>query len=280
MSGIWTVVRESPDYPESLRSIPSPPARLWVCGTLPPLEVVAVVGTRRPSAFGRRVADAVARTAVAAGLGVVAGLATGVDTVAHRAALDAGGRTWAVLGSGVDVPTPWSNRVLAAEIVETGGGLVAEVPPGTDRSARQLVARDRIQAGLSCAVVICQCEVGSGAMHTARFALVQRRPLVVARPAPSEAALPASSGNLALCDPAGCEPALLGATGRVAAALAGRRPMADVVVTARGELPGLWAGLAAARASPVTPARSPGCAPPSRSSPAAPARPRGEATQP
>lgn len=231
---------DAPGYPAGLRSIPSPPKTLWVRGTLPPAAAVAVVGTRHPSRFGRSVADAAARSAVAAGLAVISGLAAGIDTVAHESALAAGGLTWAVLGSGVDVPTPISNAALAEEIVARGGGLIAEVPLGTPVGRQQLVARDRIQSGLSLAVVICQCETSSGAMHTARFAVVQGRLLVVVRPRGPDGAVTACSGNVALADPNGCDPALLSATGRTAELLRARRPMADVVIDDREELAELF----------------------------------------
>ncbi len=209
-------------------------------GPLPPVAAVAIVGTRHPSRFGRSVADAAARSAVAAGLAVISGLAAGIDTVAHESALAAGGLTWAVLGSGVDVPTPISNAALAEEIVARGGGLIAEVPLGTPVGRQQLVARDRIQSGLSLAVVICQCETSSGAMHTARFAVVQGRLLVVVRPRGPDGAVTACSGNVALADPNGCDPALLSATGRTAELLRARRPMADVVIDDREELDELF----------------------------------------
>ncbi|MGO9965104.1 MAG: DNA-processing protein DprA [Acidimicrobiales bacterium] len=220
----------APGYPARLASIPSPPETLWVCGGLPPVAAVAIVGTRHPTRFGRRVAEAAAKSAVAAGLGVVSGLAAGVDTVVHESALAAGGATWAVLGSGVDVPTPLSNSALAEEIVACGGGLISEVPPGTPVSRHRLVARDRVQSGLSLAVVVCQCETSSGAMHTARFAVVQGRLLVVVRPQGRDAAVTASSGNVALADPGGCDPALFSATGEAAELIGARHPVADVVV--------------------------------------------------
>jgi DNA processing protein len=217
---------DEPGYPANLRSIPFPPKVLWVRGALPPVGAVAIVGTRHPTRFGRSVAHAAACSAVAAGLAVISGLAAGIDTVAHESALAAGGRTWAVLGSGVDVPTPVSNAVLAEEIVASGGGLLAEVPPGTPVGRRHLVARDRIQSGLSLAVVICQCEISSGAMHTARFAAIQGRLLVVVRPRGPGRAVTACTGNVALADPNGCDPALLSATGKTA----------DVVIDSRDEL--------------------------------------------
>lgn len=243
MTAVRIVGVDEDEYPAELAAISSPPARLWVRGSLPPPDVVAVVGARRPTGFGRRVAEAVARSAVEAGLGVVAGLATGVDTIAHRSTLDAGGQTWAVLGSGVDRPSPAANTVLADVIVRSGGGLIAEVPPGTARSARWLVARDRIQAGLSLAVIVCQCDMGSGAMHTARFALIQHRLLVVVRPHGRDAGVPASAGNLVLSDPEGCDPATLSARGEAAEMIRMRRPAADVVIDRREQLPELWSRL-------------------------------------
>jgi len=204
---------------------------------------VAIVGTRHPTSFGRAVAAAAARSAVAAGLAVISGLAAGIDTIAHATAMSAGGLTYAVIGSGVDVPTPRSNVSLAEEIVASGGGLIAEVPPGTPASRRQLVARDRIQSGLSLAVVVCQCETSSGAMHTARFAAVQGRLLAVVRPKGPASAVRACTGNLALVDPAGCDPALLSAAGATAEIIRNRRPMADVVIEDRAGFGELWARL-------------------------------------
>jgi DNA processing protein len=188
-------------------------------------------------------AEAAATSAVAAGLAVVSGLAAGIDTVAHTSALAAGGRTWAVLGCGVDNPTPTSNVLLAEEILASGGGLIAEVPPGTPVSRRNLVARDRIQSGLCLAVVICQCEISSGAMHTARFCLVQGRPLVVARPKWPDGSVTACGGILALADPDGCDPALLSATGKTAELIKNRRPVADIVVEDSDEFVEIWGRL-------------------------------------
>ncbi len=236
---------EAAAYPAALAAIPYPPKALWVCGTLPPCRAVAIVGTRRPTLFGRRVAELAAHGAAGAGFAVVSGLASGVDTVAHESALEAGSPTWAVLGSGVDVPTPTSNQALAEDILEAGGGLIAEVPPGTPVSRRQLVARDRIQSGLCLAVVICQCETSSGAMHTARFAVAQGRLLVVVRPNGRERDSSACSGNMALSDPDGCDPALLSATGRTAEMIRARRPVADVVIEKGDEFAGLWERLGA-----------------------------------
>ena len=232
-------------YPLRLASIASPPRRIWVSGTVPPPAAVAIVGTRWPTVSGRAVARAAAAGALAAGMAVISGLAAGIDTVAHETVLEKGGRTWAVIGSGVDRPTPVNNRGLAGEIVASGGGLIAEVPPGTPVSRPQLVARDRIQSALALAVVVCQCETSSGAMHTARFAVLQERILAVARPSGDEAAQRPWSGNLVLSDPGGCDPALVRANGGAAELIGSRRPMADVVFESPEELSGLWESLLA-----------------------------------
>ncbi len=228
------------DFPERLRTIPGPPAVLWVTGSLPAAPAVAVVGTRDPTPYGRDVARLVATEAVREGFGVVSGLALGIDTIAHEAALDAGGLTWAVLGCGVDVPSPAVNKELAERMVASGGGLLAEVPPGSSVSPQALVARDRLQSGLSAATVVAQSGIPSGTLHTARFTIEQGRVLAVARPPVNLQDEPASAGNLALTDPEGIDPAVLKATGPTARAIASRRPAADVVLNSRRDLPALW----------------------------------------
>lgn len=233
----------APDYPPALVSISSPPATIWYRGTLPPDGVVAIVGTRRPTDLGLRAATAAASSAVRAGLGVVSGLAIGVDTAAHASALSSGGRSWAVLGSGVDIPSPAANLVLASELLATGGGLLAEVAPGTRRSAKLLIARDRLQSGLALAVVVCQGEVGSGVMHTARFALLQGRRLAVVLPPERERHRPEWSGNMALCDPEGCDLDLLGIPRGARQVLEPRRPLADVVIETSAQFSELWAAM-------------------------------------
>lgn len=239
-AGVRAVGFFDPDFPVKLREIPSPPAVLWVAGTLPSGPAVAVVGTRHPTGYGVGVARLIAESAVERGVGVVSGLALGIDTIAHEAALSAGGKTWAVLGGGVDVPTPESNIDLAGRIVEGGGGLIAEVPPGTPTSSHALVARDRLQSALSRAVVIAQSGVPSGTLHTARFAIDQGRLLAVAKPPASLAHESESAGNLALTDIHGCDPAILKASGPLARRIAGLRPVAGLVLGSRDDLPALW----------------------------------------
>jgi DNA processing protein len=187
-------------FPGRLRHIPSPPAVLWVRGNLPNPEApaIAVVGTREPTAWGVRTAERSVEALQGTDAVIVSGLALGVDGVAHRRALDVGLPTVAVLGSGVDVPTPAAHRDLARQILHDGGALVSEVPLGTTPSARTLVARNRLQSGFADAVVVAQCGLGSGTLHTARFCLLQGRILIVPEPTGAFASEPQCGGNIAL----------------------------------------------------------------------------------
>jgi len=176
--GLRAVTTLDEGYPGLLRQIPDPPPVLYVRGRLAAVDAVAValVGTRRASPYGRAVAERLARDLVAAGITVVSGLAKGVDTVAHRAAVDAGGRTIAVMGNGLDQVYPPENEPLARRIVERdAGALVSEFAPGTPPDAVNFPRRNRIIAGLCPATVIVEAGVRSGALITADFALEQGR---------------------------------------------------------------------------------------------------------
>jgi DNA processing protein len=229
-------------YPAALAALRRPPPELWIRGNDPPPECIAVVGTRRPDRAGRALAGAIGAAVARHGYGVVAGLAPGIDCAAHRGALDAGGGTWAVVGSGVDLAVGPGDPDLVGDMLAAGGGIVAEVPAGTPSSPRTLVARDRIQSGLSRATVVVQTDVASGTMHTARFTIDQGRLLAVLAPPPSPRP-GVWSGNAALTAATGCDPAVLHAKGGVAALVARRRPAADVVLPADGDLGALWAAL-------------------------------------
>lgn len=232
-----------PDYPVALRKLRDAPAVVWYRGTLPSSRCVAIVGSRRALPWGEGVARQAARTAIERRFDVVSGLALGIDTVAHQAALDAGGRTWAVLGGGVDKPQPAANRRLAEAILNAGGGLLAEVPPGYPPSRHSLVARNRLQAALSVAVLVAQTGIPGGTLHTARFALEQGCLLIVASPTQGLAQSDAFAGNAALAASSGCDPAALGATGRLAETIRRRAPAADVVLHRADDLAGVWAQL-------------------------------------
>lgn len=165
-----------PDYPRLLREIPAPPPVIYVRGRLLPEDELAigVVGTRQVSAYGRHVTERLAGDLAAQRVTIVSGLARGVDTHAHTAALDAGGRTIAVLGCGPDLVYPPDNARLAARIVEQGA-IVTEFPPGTQPDAGNFPARNRIISGMSLAVLVTEAPEASGALITARFAAEQGR---------------------------------------------------------------------------------------------------------
>jgi DNA processing protein len=132
---------------------------------------VAIVGSRKVSAYGREVTKRLATELVEQGIVIISGLAFGVDSIAHQAALDAGGRTIAVLPSPLESIYPASHRQLAKHIVERGGALVTEYPAGTQTFPGNFVARNRIIAGLADATLITEAALKSGSLHTARFAL-------------------------------------------------------------------------------------------------------------
>ncbi|MGY1519209.1 DNA-processing protein DprA [Luteimonas sp. A482] len=160
-----------PDYPALLRRISSPPLALFVAGDADLLwhPAIAVVGTRAPTAGGRDHAREFSRAFVRAGLAVCSGLAAGIDTAAHEAALEADGITVAVLGSGIDVPYPRSNAGLHRAIA-TCGAVVSEHPPGTGARSEHFPARNRIIAGLSLGTLVVEAAHRSGALITARLA--------------------------------------------------------------------------------------------------------------
>ncbi len=214
-------------FPARLRTIASPPAVLWVRGTLPDNDApaIAVVGTRDPTAWGVRTAEGTVEALEGTKSIIVSGLARGVDGIAHRRALSIGLLTTAILGSGVDTPTPREHVKLADEIIAAGGAVLAEVPPGTSPSAHTLVARNRLQAGMSDAVVVAQCGLGSGTLHTARFAMLQGRVLIVPEPTGAFADESQSAGNLALI--MGTDPATVKASPSDAKRLAERTRFAD-----------------------------------------------------
>lgn len=164
------------DYPAALAHIPDPPPVLYVRGTLEPADAnaVAVVGSRKCSAYGRRAAEHLAAGLVQAGFTVVSGLARGIDGVAHRAALQAGGRTVAVLAGGLSRIYPPEHKDLAEEVTRSGA-LLAEACMTQEPLPAMFPARNRIISGLSRAVVLVEADEKSGALITARLAAEQGR---------------------------------------------------------------------------------------------------------
>ncbi len=188
MDGIAVIALGEVGYPELLARIPDAPARLYIRGDVSALArapAIAIVGTRAMTRYGESVTRLLVSPLAAAGAVIVSGLALGIDAVAHRAALDAGGITVAVLGSGVDKDSigPRLNANLAERIVKFGGALVSEYPPGTGGQAYHFPQRNRIIAGLTRATVVIEAPEKSGALITARQALDCNRD-VMAVPGP------------------------------------------------------------------------------------------------
>jgi DNA processing protein len=184
-AGVSVITYFDDAYPPLLRRISDPPPVLYVHGDLGAVgdqRAVAVVGTREPSQFGVSAADHLTTTLARNGWVIVSGLAKGIDTTAHRAALAAGGRTIAILGNGLDRVYPSENTALAEAIVANGGAVMSELPFGAPPVARNLIQRDRLQSGMSGAIVIAQTGVKGGTLHTARFAAEQRRRIFCPEP--------------------------------------------------------------------------------------------------
>jgi DNA processing protein len=193
--GISTLTLLDADYPANLRQVADPPPVLFVRGhvTEHDTRAVALVGTRRATTYGRAVADRLGRELAAAGVTVVSGLAKGVDTVAHHAAIQAGGRTIAVLGNGLDQVYPAENAGLTRQIVDQDqGAVVSEFAPGIPPDAVNFPRRNRIISGLSLATVIVEAGEKSGALITADFALEQGRDVLAV---PGSIMSPTSAGT-------------------------------------------------------------------------------------
>ncbi len=172
---------QSNDFPGVLRHIPQPPKQLYVRGSPEALSaktMVAVVGSRKITPYGREVTQKFISDLAAYDISVVSGLAFGVDITAHKTALAEGMPTIAVLPCGLDKIYPAAHRNIAKDIIAAGGALVSEYEPGTPPLRQNFVERNRIVSGLSDAVLITEAAKKSGTLHTARFALDQGKPLL------------------------------------------------------------------------------------------------------
>jgi DNA processing protein len=190
--GVDILIRSSPDYPRPLAEICDPPALLFVHGMIQPTDAmaIAVVGARHATHYGKTQAERLAGGLARAGFTVISGLARGIDAAGHRGALSAGGRTLAVLGSGVLNIYPPEHQELAAE-VRAHGAVISEAPPQSSPLSGAFPQRNRIISGLSLGVVVVEASVRSGALITARHAMEQGRE-VFAVPGPVDS--PSSQG--------------------------------------------------------------------------------------
>jgi len=176
--GISTVTIKDKEYPLLLKNIFNPPPLLYYRGTLKNASFsLAVVGTRKISSYGKEVTREITRSLASRGLTIVSGLALGVDAVAHQACIDARGITFAVLGSGLDDKNiyPSSNKILAKNIINSGGALISEYAPGTHPHKMYFPQRNRIISGLTLGTLVTEAPEHSGALITAYSALEQNR---------------------------------------------------------------------------------------------------------
>ena len=205
-AGLAVLALPDPEFPPQLARIDDPPLVLFVEGdqaALVRVPCVAVIGTRKPTPVGTEVADRIARWLVRTGYTVVSGLAKGIDGTAHRAALAERGCTVAVLAEGLDHIYPPAHRSLAKTIARSGGALVSEYPLGYRAQRSSFVDRDRLQSGLSVAVIPVQTDVKGGTMHTVGFARRQGRFLACPHPVESEATAKQWAGIWALISAGG-----------------------------------------------------------------------------
>jgi DNA processing protein len=174
--GVRVLTYKDPAYPSRLKEIYDYPPIIYYRGSLLPVDewCVAVVGTRRATVYGKQVTEEIVADLARNKITIVSGLARGIDTIAHRSALEAGGRSLAVFASGLDVVYPAENTTLANSIIERGA-IISEYPLGTRPRAEYFPRRNRILSGLSLGVLVAEAGETSGAMITARMALEQNR---------------------------------------------------------------------------------------------------------
>jgi DNA processing protein len=175
--GVYLMGLDDPTFPPLLAQIADPPALLWCRGEPSALSLpsIAVIGTRRPSDYGMMATEMYTRQLCEAGLVIVSGLAYGIDGIAHDTAIKTAGITVAVLGSGIDRVYPGAHRPLAYRIIESGGCLISEFPPGTKPDAGNFPIRNRVVSGLSLGTLVIETRGEGGSMITARLAIDQNR---------------------------------------------------------------------------------------------------------
>jgi DNA processing protein len=176
-AGVRVLTREDAEYPRNLREIYDPPIVLYVKGAFSERDAlsIAIVGSRRTTLYGQEMGRKLAYQLARVGVTVVSGLARGIDTAAHKGALQAKGRTVAVIGCGIDIVYPAENQKLANEIVEKGGAVVTEFPFGVKPDRQNFPMRNRIVSGWSLGTVVVEANLTSGALITAGQAAEQGR---------------------------------------------------------------------------------------------------------
>lgn len=180
-------------YLQIVGTIANSPKKLHFMGKLPNRRIptVAIVGTRKPTSYGKEVTYKLASDLASHGVVIVSGLAIGVDSIAHRAALDIGGITIAIVANGVDIIYPAANQRLAKDILDNNGAIISEYEPGVEARNYQFLERNRIVSGLSDAVIVTEAAIRSGTMSTATHALEQGRDVFVV---PGNITSPMSAG--------------------------------------------------------------------------------------
>ncbi len=172
-------------FPFLLKEIQNPPSRIFVAGELPDDSPagnrlkIAIVGTRKATSIGKALAKNLAKELAELGIVIVSGLAMGIDSAAHQGALEAKGKTIAVLANGLDKIYPSQNEGLAEKIIESGGALISEYPEGVPSYPNQFLERNRIVSGLCAATIIIEAPERSGSLATAKFAIEQGREVFV-----------------------------------------------------------------------------------------------------
>jgi DNA processing protein len=223
-----------PSYPSGLRNLQDPPPVLWYRGKIPKQKSLAIVGTRNADDWGRNTTRLLAKMCGERGIVVVSGLALGIDTEAHKGCLETSTPTVAILACDVRHPSPKTNSKLGEEILEKGGCLIAEVPPGSQTESFALVARNRMQAAWSEGLIVTQCGIPSGTLHTARFALELGRKLIVLEP-PFQANGGQYEGNWNLVQDYKFDSRIFGGTKKFQESVRGRTRGADIVLKSLSE---------------------------------------------
>ena len=218
-----------PLYPVGFRDLNDAPLLLWYRGVIPTNKSLSIVGTRNADDWGRSTTRLLAKMCGEHGYTVVSGLALGIDTEAHLGCLESNSPTVAILACDVRFPTPKSNSKLAEDILEKGGCLIAEVPPGSETESFALVARNRLQAAWSQGLIVTQCGIPSGTLHTVRFALELGRKLIVLTP-PTDAEGGQYAGNWNLVDEFKFDSRILGGTKKFQEAVQVRKRGADISI--------------------------------------------------